>query len=167
MAMIWLILASILTFLASSGAAYLWWVKVREMRLRQDIFAIRDDLFDLAVNQAWLDDPAYQAFRKHLNTLLALAHHLSVPTLIHLSELPVKKAEFPRSENNKLQEELDRCMAKVAARIVNYIQQETLIGILLCLAQRMVNWAKPAQDQQISERIAPGHLPINLNSLPV
>ena len=157
--MIWIILFGVFTFLASSGIAYLWWVKAREMRLRQDIFVIRDDLFDAAVDNDWLDDPCYRAFRTYLNSLLAFAHHLSVPALIHLSELPLPDEPFPESGNKRIQKAVQKATQDVSARVIRFVRFETAIGLLVEAASRMVRWAKAADEEQIAARIAPGHLP--------
>ena len=160
--MIWIVLFGLFTFFASSGFAYLWWVKVREMRLRQNIFAIRDDLFDAAVANGWLDDPGYRAFRAHLNSLLQFAHHLSVPALIHLSSVPLPDEPFPKSANKRIQKAIDQATHDVTTRIVHFVRFETAIGLLVELAQRTAQWARAAEEEQISTRIAPGHLPASV-----
>lgn len=160
--MIWLIFFGVFTLLASTGVSYLWWIRVREMRFRQDIFSVRDDLFDLAVASGLVDDPAYIAFREYLNNMLLFAHHLSIPVMVHMAKFPLSSEPFPRSENKCLQRAIEDATTTVSNRIVRFLRYETMIGLVVELATRVAEWAKPAGRERISAWIAPGHLPSSI-----
>lgn len=157
--MIWQAMFGVFVFLGSGGVSYLWWVKVREIRLRQDIFAIRDDLFDAAVKNGWLDDPAYRAFREFLNMVLALAHDVSVPLFVFFSQQPAVEEPFPKAQDPRLQRMIEQQTHQVASRLVRFVRYETLTGRLVEVATRIARWADGATEKQISECVAPGRLP--------
>lgn len=64
-----------------------WWVYPahRVDAFRQDLFAVRDELFDVALDEAIsFDHPAYLAFRDTLNKMVRFGHRSTAPQLVVL-----------------------------------------------------------------------------------
>lgn len=70
----------------STVVCYAVWVWVRGYFLRQDLFAIRDDLWLAALRHERLDDPAYQSVRSHLHVLLKGGPDMSLPVIAVLRD---------------------------------------------------------------------------------
>ena len=135
-------------FIVSAALSYAWWIKVRVIDLRQDIFDIRDELFDQAVERGWLSDPAYRAARTRLNSMAANAHTLSVPVLDFLARrvesnthTDIKEEENVGTSDEELRGAIHDCKYRVAERLNKYIFRETLCGIAILLAYRVTNMA--------------------------
>lgn len=65
----------------SLALTYAWWTRYRVIALRQDLFSLRDELWDLMRAEGKLDHPAHRALRDHLNRLILIAPALS-PTVV-------------------------------------------------------------------------------------
>lgn len=114
--------------------SYLMWVQIRVYRLRQDIYDIRDQLFDTANLLDCFDDEAYKSARGYLNALTSLAPHLSVALLAHVIASNKTTAHNPNSKNAKMQEEIDIAIRWAARRLFQYLSNETASGWLLRIA---------------------------------
>src|SRR6056297_2477608 len=68
-----------ITGLISVGL-YLAWRQLRVVFLRQDLFAIRDHLWDRAKKSDGFSDPAYREAREALNGVILYAHKLDLFT---------------------------------------------------------------------------------------
>lgn len=115
--------------------AYAWWVKVRVLRLRDDLFAIRDRLFDAAQSEAGFDDPAYCYARNSINCTIRLAGTLSVPTVIYMCAKADGKSvpSRPGSKSADLQQAVTAALDDRDTRVVKYLLNETLGGRFLCI----------------------------------
>src|SRR4051812_41746641 len=75
-------------FLAILGLSavftYVWWMKFRVWRFREDLFLIRDTIWDRAREANELHLEAYREFREGINAVIRLAPMLSIFTLLHL-----------------------------------------------------------------------------------
>lgn len=76
-----LIIIAVGSFLVSSAFAYAWWASIRVTFLREELFAIRDRLWDVARERGRLTDAAHIQARRHLNAIIRTAGLYSVPTL--------------------------------------------------------------------------------------
>lgn len=72
-------------FVISSVISYLWWVKFRTWIFRQELFAIRDEIWLKACDGGWLDDPEHRRFRRELNSLIRLAPGFNILTLFRFT----------------------------------------------------------------------------------
>jgi hypothetical protein len=129
-------MTSLLVFLGLTGIwapiAYAWWVKIRVMRLRQDLYDVRDQLFDVAADRKGSEDPAYVAARDHLNSVAAISADLSIPLLIFLiSQSDGEEFVRPISKDAELQAAIDKMYRWSADRLSSYILKETLSGCFL------------------------------------
>ncbi len=111
---------------------YAWWTKIRVVKLRQDIFDKRDELFDLAITVQASDDPAYQAARMHLNSMLDMVKYFSVQSVEymikvgHLSPTPHMTSKDP-----KLEAAIADTFEWLVRRIAKYLIHETFSGFLI------------------------------------
>src|SRR5438105_14932017 len=108
----------IMLFLASCGLSacitYAWWTVVRVIRLRQDLFEIRDELFDDVAGIGQLCHPAYKHARDQFNGILHLAEMLCIPTTLFLF---ITRDRTPQplsaADNPELQGAIDRQMPRL------------------------------------------------------
>ena len=126
--MVWLVAGMLIVSLSLS---YAWWVKVRVVCLRQDIYDLRDRLFDRASDMRVLDDPAYLDVREHLNAVAASAEMITVPVLAFLLHNGVQGKPFVKSGNAELQKVIDETIELCVCRIVHYLRWETFTGIII------------------------------------
>lgn len=119
----------IAVFCLSSVITYLYWIKVRVIRLQQEIFDKRDALFDRAAELNALDDPAYQFMRHCMNGLIRFVPNMSVPLVTYIiSHDDGVEKTFPQSSNPALQHCIDEVSAWTAKRLYRYIVRETATG---------------------------------------
>lgn len=125
--MTWVILGTAITSLALSFA---WWCKVRVVDLRQDLFDIRDEMWDRAHEIGALDDTAYRAAREHLNSLARHAHEFNIPVLAYLlaSEPDGGYPKYPKSDRQDVQEIVDSAIDASSTTLVHYLLRKTLAG---------------------------------------
>ena len=74
----------VFSVLLSVAICYAWWVRFRVWMLRQDIFNIRDELWESMRLSGELDDPSHREMREALNALIRLAPLLSVLTILRV-----------------------------------------------------------------------------------
>lgn len=121
--------------LLSCAITYAWWVKVRVLRLRDDLFSIRDRLFDAAESAQAFDDPAYRYARNSINSTIRLAGTLSVPTAIYLFiKVDLRGiSSRPVSGNESLQASITEALEERDGRVAKYLARETFSGRLFSL----------------------------------
>ena len=125
--MAWLTLGMLMV---SGAAAYGWWCHVRVIGLRQDLFDIRDDMWDEARQLDCFDDPAYRNTREHLNRIAIHAGSFTLPVLafVMANRPPGGYVPLPRSEREDVQQVLDRALHRSSARLASYIVNESITG---------------------------------------
>ena len=122
------------SLIASLALSYAWWTHVRIVRLRQDIFDKRDELFDIASRLDRLDDPAYRAARRHLNSAANAAKVISFEFLFYvMGQEGDTENIIPETNNEHLQQAINESLTWCAERIVDSLFTETFVGILLIL----------------------------------
>ncbi|MEX2187489.1 MAG: hypothetical protein WD875_11870 [Pirellulales bacterium] len=128
-----LIFLSIGSFLVAISVAYSWWASSRAVFLREEIFGIRDRLWDVARAENAFDDEAYRHARHHLNSLIRTAGLYSVRAIETATRLMPKEEHVPhpKSENEVLQ----RAIADA------YLKSGRAVGrhVLLC---HVTGWVK-------------------------
>src|SRR4051794_29632881 len=60
---------------------YAWWSRFRVWLLRQDLFAIRDEVWDRMRAAGALDHPSHRQFRDGINSMIRFAPDLSLFTV--------------------------------------------------------------------------------------
>ncbi|MGO9468808.1 MAG: hypothetical protein ACLQIB_16875 [Isosphaeraceae bacterium] len=117
----------VFTMLLSLTLSYAWWIKFRVWMLRQDLFLIRDRLWDTMRSLGELDDPGHRQVRDHINAAIRLAPLFTVWTVIRIAiEGPQSRPLSEKPIRNEAQEALD----KAVLRISRYLLFETLSGLL-------------------------------------
>src|SRR5205809_877952 len=72
------------TVLLSLVITYAWWAYFRVWILRQDLFEIRDRLWDTAHEKGLLWNPDYLNTRDGINAMIRLAPWLSLPAMFRI-----------------------------------------------------------------------------------
>jgi hypothetical protein len=110
----------------SSGISYACWVKFRVWRLRQDLFSIRDELWDRMRACGDLGEPGHRALREFINSLIRVAPWISPFTVLRaiVEEIP-PDSSLTDEESVKLVTDVKK---KVIARVATYLFFETLTG---------------------------------------
>lgn len=143
--------------LFSITVGYACWVKIRVIRLTEDLFAIRDGLFDKICDLAAFDDPAYRATREHLNVLIRLVPTLSVPVIVHWGSIAgseSSKESFPASDHKDVQEAIAAAFLKAGERVLRYLRNETLGGIALLLLSFCIRTVKQVSPESLARSFA-------------
>lgn len=139
------------SFMISAAVAYHHWRKVRVVFLREEIFAIRDDLWDRMRELHAFEDPAYKAARRSFNSCIRMASYFSMPALQVLRE--TEAPDIEKSKCEEVQEAIDNANAKVSRAIWRHVMFRTFTGrkILLDIAaQREVE--ADAKEQDVQEK---------------
>ena len=126
--MIWLTIGVLLISFVTTHA---WWSIVRVVRLRQDVFDIRDRLFDVAAKTRTFDDRAYRDARHHLNSVARIADTISLPVLGYLLHANFAQRERSLSNNAVLQRAIDVSLEDCTERIRSYLMRETFTGLFV------------------------------------
>ena|SRR5208337_2428697 len=121
----------VFTTLLSGILSYAWWLRFRVWMLRQDLFTIRDDLWDVMRQAGRLDDPTYLEMREALNALIRTAPLLSVLTVLRLVSQGTHANILIEAE---LEPALQEARNRTILRLTRYIFMETLSGIVVQLA---------------------------------
>ena len=127
------------SFLISASLAFAWWTRLRIWMLRQELFAIRDGLWDRMHEMNMLDDPYYRMCRDVLNSMIRSAPALSWLTfwvvLTHSHELKISQAGSFSGETpvcvDKARSDANRC-------VVNYLLRGTIFGRMLWLLAMII-----------------------------
>jgi hypothetical protein len=118
-------------FILSLIISHAIWCSVREIFVRQDLFAIRDDLWDVARERGGFEDPAYREARSHLNAVINCVHLVSVPLLLSPPMIAgtkgKKKAKLPRSSDHVLQKAIDSAYNAAAKRVQQYVFRDRIL----------------------------------------
>lgn len=115
----------------SLGITYFWWVKFRIWRLREDLFVIRDELWDRARAGGNLDNESHRQFRDVMNSLIRIAPDLTFFTLIRIQLVSDSSQEVPLSDQLT---EVEEARRKVITRLDRYLLRETLVGFMASIA---------------------------------
>ena len=119
----------IFSTLLSVVLTYCWWVRFRVWIFRQDLFAVRDDLWDEMRVGGHLDDPDYRDFRRSVNSLIRFAPMLSIPTFMWtLFNYEKSRAT---SLNSRHLEVVTRARTLVFNRVIQYLLLESATGIAI------------------------------------
>lgn len=144
--------------------SYALWVQVRVVRLREDFFEIRDELFDFAAARGELDDPGYRDCRDTINSLIALADSVSLALIAYLirNQRDMKIEPCPRCRSEEMQQAVDRALARYGTRFVDYIRRETISGCIAHLAFRLAQTDEALLHPEEGIRAIPDNLPREL-----
>jgi hypothetical protein len=101
---------------------YMVWTKFRVLIVRQELFDVRDELWQQAHRNECLRDPAYLDARERINSLIRTAHKISLPVLAYAMAYGSKNTESsPESQNDNMQAAIDKAVEKTAYIIMRYV----------------------------------------------
>jgi len=128
------------SFLIGSASAHLMWANWRGRLLRNDLFAIRGELWDYAIANGLENDPAFVETRERLNRLVHVAPML-VPAHIRRDILrEIDGGARPVSQSNHYPAACKVALSRAATRIARYILLEHVTGwaLLAMIASRQM-----------------------------
>ena len=117
------------TALLSTVISYAWWIHLRVWLLRQDLFNIRDRLWEEVESRGMLQDPSYRETRDGINAMIRIAPLLSFQFLAGIlfgGTTQVPKEAEPIPEVTKAR--IDAFMA-----IRNFMLCDTATGVILSI----------------------------------
>lgn len=126
-----MIFLNIGVLLVSLGLTYALFVRLRVVCLRQDIYDLRDKLFDEVVASDGCSDPAYVQARKLLNGLAVSADMLSLPLVFQCSFMSGDEVTLLKSENLHIQSAIDSILEQATVRVFKYLKRQTATGWLM------------------------------------
>lgn len=106
---------------------YAWWCRFRIWVLRQDLFEIRDRLWDDARKGGFLGHPAHREARDAINAMIRFCPRLSLPVWRELNVISKGRKRVARSG---LVPAVDQAMMRVAHRITRFVFLESAYGLL-------------------------------------
>ena len=112
----------------SSFVAYAWWSALRVWFLRQDLFAIRDELWDTMRARGTLDLSAHRECRQSINAMIRVAPFLSPLTVFRLFTVEVRHVE---PDPATMPDEVLRARERVFRRVTRYLLFESATGLLI------------------------------------
>lgn len=114
------------TTLIAAGVGYAWWTRLRVWMLRQDLFAIRDALWDSMRAKGELDDPAHRECREGINAMIRLAPYLSLISVWRILAIGIHARMSPMEAD--IPTEVEEARNRVFIRIARYLLYWTLMG---------------------------------------
>ena len=99
------------------------WRTYRVDGYRQSLFALRDELFDLAIEQWGLDNPAYRNVRELLNSAIRFAHHTTLLRLWLSVRLLPKFRKFINESAEQWEQAIASCESPLIQERLRDIHQ--------------------------------------------
>jgi hypothetical protein len=124
--------------IVSTSISYGWWVRIRIIRLRRDIFDIRDSLFDFALSHDCLREPFYKKSREHFNSIAKSAYLLTGRVILYSLSRGVEKQELSKTENKELLEKVNNSFNDLSLRLQKYFLKETLLGFFVLIFIKLI-----------------------------
>ena len=111
----------------SCTISYMWWAKIRVWMLRQDLFLIRDALFDKAREKDFFDHQHYKSTREAINGMIQFAPHMSITTLVELIKLDLSPVAC---EDNESLHDCHVALNQMSRTIIDYVFCRTASGYI-------------------------------------
>jgi hypothetical protein len=138
------------------GIIFFAYQTYRVDKLRQDLFAIRDQLFDEALDgKINFDDDAYRISRQLINGMIRFAHRLSIPNMFAFALLmPRSGSAFAKQSINEMlvgddklkQEMFGKYQEMVNARVAEHVVSSPLFVLTAFVPLLMIVLAKLGVD---------------------
>ena len=107
---------------------YAWWSRFRVWVLRQDLFAIRDVVWDAMRAQGMLEDPAHREFREGINAMIRFAPDL---TFFTVWRILVTNLTPSSTEETTATAEILWGRRMTFVRLVRYLLFESIVGLIV------------------------------------
>lgn len=134
---------SVWSGILSATLCYAVWVKLRVWMLRQDLFNVRDELWEQMRCDGTLNDPSYQSTRDVINSIIRLAPYLSFVVLARIL-FEGQPASKPSSPCLSAVVEARR---KIVGRLLKYMLQESLVGVAAVVMAKLYHCKSIAEAQ--------------------
>jgi hypothetical protein len=134
-------------------STYCWWIYFRVWVFRQDIFEIRDRLWDLANSRGILDDPRHREARETLNAIIRFAPRFSLATWLALDRLPHR--ERRKIVTHPSIPEINKALNDAMNRLDKLIFAQTASGLTYRILGAMLGHKKATigkSDSQSNDR---------------
>jgi|AGTN01.1.fsa_nt_gi hypothetical protein len=116
---------------------YGWWSSVRVIFLREDLFKIRDALWDAARELGAFDDPEYRWARRSLNSVIHLGDFVSVKMIDIAMRSATPTEGRAKSTRPEVSEAVDRALSEASTRIAVFILFQRGSGWLFILRRSL------------------------------
>jgi hypothetical protein len=125
------------SILLSAVLSYAWWIRFRVWMLRQDLFVIRDRLWDSTRSEGGLDDPEHRRVRDSINALIRIAPLLSLWTIVRIFiEGPESKERARPLTGSRANEALEQAVTRVSC----YLLFQTISGLILLTIMTLISF---------------------------
>lgn len=137
---------AVASFAFSAFVTYALWAWVRVLFIRQELFTVRDGLWDRARELGGFEDPAYRQAREHLNAAIKVVPSFSVRLLNYMTKNgPQGTIVRLKSDNPELQAAIDKAYNDCGRWFAKYILYWRASGWLFMLTTSL----KAIQDMTI------------------
>lgn len=126
------------------GVYYAWWIKIRVWLLREDLFVLRDSLWDYAMDHGLLKDERYRRAREGINALIRVAPALSLFTVFHILKEEKREPGVPAREEDAT---IDAAIEEAVNRVAHYLFYQTASGFIVGLPLLLVHWKHSVQQR--------------------
>lgn len=110
------------SMLIGIALAYAWWSSIRITFFRQDLFEIRDRLWDQARELDALSEPRYVRMREVLNACISAASFLSLPQLVReILTASHSARQITPSERNEVEKIVAEAENHLVSRVTRYL----------------------------------------------
>jgi hypothetical protein len=117
--------------ISSFGAWFACLVVIRVLSFREDLFAIRDDLWDEMSRRNALDDPGHVRLRRTINAFIRIAATLSGPSVAFCANRPCVESPPLVGRDAEITAILLSYREKFQLRLFSYITRESLSGSIM------------------------------------
>lgn len=104
-----------------TAIGYAWWSSIRTTFFREDLFAIRDAMWDSARQLDCLEDPQYQYMRDVLNSCISAASFMSIPQMTHSMLVSASPRVAVKSSRHEVAEVVEQAEKQLVLRVTRYI----------------------------------------------
>lgn len=137
--------------LLSFTLTYAWWIRFRVWMLREDLFDIRDTLWDTMQAAGQLDDPEHRRVRDEINALIRVAPLISMGTVIR----GLFEAEnWDPIEPCCVCPPVQQARGESLRRVSQYVLFQTILGLTICAVFAAIMIGTRLPSRALREKLA-------------
>lgn len=126
--------------------SYVVWMNVRVWLFRQDLFRIRNEVWDALLDKRMLQNSAHRDFRDVVNSLIRLAPILNIFTFMRLLfDMETADRIWKEKEDDSIDEILE-ARSRLIDRLVRYLLLETISGLIILATLAVFRLSKASRD---------------------
>jgi hypothetical protein len=131
-------------YIIAAVVTSIWWIKLRVIFLQEELFIIRNRLWDRTKELNAFDDEAYKHARSHLNRCIKAAKFVTLDAIEYVARNAADlEWSAPSTTNTLLAEAIDRAYLESAILIRNYLLLDTITGRLYLLRAKLAGFIDP------------------------